>query len=318
MTPDNDDGPRLHRPGDPAPGTDAEAQPSLEKALILSEALPYMRRYSGAIFVVKYGGHAMGDDALARDFARDVVLLKQVGINPVVVHGGGPQIGRMLDRLNVPTEFIDGLRVTDRATVDVVEMVLSGSINKQIVSAIHSVGGKALGLSGKDGNLIQARKLRRTKRDPDSNIEKILDLGFVGEPSQVNPEILEVLEDTDFIPVIAPIGIGPHGETFNINADTAAGAVAAAINASRLFLLTDVAGVLDRDKRLVPQLTIDEARALTADGTITGGMIPKIETCLEAVEHGVDAAVILDGRVPHALLLEVFTEGGAGTLIYDA
>lgn len=318
MTPDNDQGPRLHRPGDPPPGTDAAAQPWLEKALILSEALPYMRRYTGATFVIKYGGHAMGDDALARDFARDVVLLKQVGINPVVVHGGGPQIGRMLDRLNVPTEFIDGLRVTDRATVDVVEMVLSGSINKQIVSAIHAVGGKALGLSGKDGNLIQARKLRRTKRDPDSNIEKILDLGFVGEPSQVNPEVLEVFEDTDFIPVIAPIGIGPHGETFNINADTAAGAVAAAINASRLFLLTDVAGVLNRERQLVPQLTIDEARALTADGTITGGMIPKIETCLEAVEHGVDAAVILDGRVPHALLLEVFTEGGAGTLIHDA
>ncbi|NBB82814.1 MAG: acetylglutamate kinase [Alphaproteobacteria bacterium] len=313
MTSDTDKGPRAVT--DAAAGS--ERDESLGKALILSEALPFMRRYSGATFVIKYGGHAMGDEDLAHDFARDMVLLKQVGINPVVVHGGGPQIGRMLERLNVKTHFVDGLRVTDRATVDVVEMVLSGSINKQIVSAIQSVGGKAIGLSGKDGNLIQARKLRRTKRDPDSNIEKILDLGYVGEPSVINPEVLEEFEDTDFIPVIAPIGVGPHGETYNINADTVAGAVAAALNASRLFLLTDVAGVLTSAKELVPQLAIKEARALMADGTITGGMIPKIETCLEAVEQGVDAAVILDGRVPHALLLEIFTEGGAGTMIHD-
>ncbi len=289
----------------------------LEKAHTLSEALPYMRRYSGATFVVKYGGHAMGDVELAREFARDVVLLKQVGINPVVVHGGGPQIGRMLERLRVKSEFVDGLRVTDRETVDIVEMVLSGSINKSIVSAIQDVGGKAIGLSGKDGHLLTARKLRRTRRDPDSNIEKILDLGFVGEPSAINPEILETFEESPFIPVIAPIGVGDHGQTYNINADTAAGAVAGALHASRLFLLTDVAGVLDRDGKLVQQLSPAEARAMIADGTIRGGMIPKVETCVAAVEHGVEGAVILDGRVPHVVLLEIFVELGAGTLIID-
>ena len=289
----------------------------LEKAHTLSEALPYMRRYSGATFVVKYGGHAMGDVELAREFARDVVLLKQVGINPVVVHGGGPQIGQMLERLRVKSEFVDGLRVTDRETVDIVEMVLSGSINKSIVSAIHDVGGKAIGLSGKDGHLLTARRLRRTRRDPDSNIEKILDLGFVGEPSAINPEILETFEESPFIPVIAPIGVGDHGQTYNINADTAAGAVAAALHASRLFLLTDVAGVLDRDDKLVQQLSPTEARAMIADGTVRGGMIPKVETCVAAVEHGVEGAVILDGRVPHVVLLEIFVELGAGTLIID-
>ncbi|HET8728238.1 MAG TPA: acetylglutamate kinase [Alphaproteobacteria bacterium] len=287
----------------------------LEKASVLSEALPFMKRYSGATFVIKYGGHAMGDDSLARDFARDVVLLKQVGINPVVVHGGGPQIGRMLDRLKIQSEFVDGLRKTDRETVNIVEMVLSGSINKSIVSAIHEVGGKAVGLSGKDGHLIQARRLRRTKRDPDSNIEKILDLGFVGEPHAINPEILEAFAETDFIPVIAPIGVGQDSATYNINADTVAGAVAAALSATRLFLLTDVPGVLNRDKTLIAQLSTDRARALIEDGTISGGMIPKIETCLDAVDQGVAASVILDGRVPHALLLEIFTDGGAGTLI---
>lgn len=289
----------------------------LEKANTLSEALPFMRRYSGATFVIKYGGHAMGDNTLAQDFARDVVLLKQVGINPVVVHGGGPQIGRMLDRLKIQSEFIDGLRKTDRETVDIVEMVLSGSINKSIVSAIQEVGGKAIGLSGKDGNLMQARRLRRTRRDPDSNIEKILDLGFVGEPHIINPEVLEAFEDTDFIPVIAPIGVGPSGETYNINADTVAGAIAAALNATRLFLLTDVPGVLDKTKQLIVEMTAEEARALIEDSTISGGMIPKVETCVGAVDAGVDAAVILDGRVPHALLLEIFTDGGAGTLIGD-
>ncbi|HYI71179.1 MAG TPA: acetylglutamate kinase [Skermanella sp.] len=287
----------------------------LAKARTLSEALPYMRRYSGRTFVIKYGGHAMGDESLGELFARDVVLLKQVGINPVVVHGGGPQIGAMLDRLKIKSSFVDGLRVTDKETVDIVEMVLSGSINKQIVSAINNQGGKAVGLSGKDANLISARKLRRTQRDTDSNIEKILDLGFVGEPYQVNPQILETFEKSDIIPVIAPIGVGRNGETYNINADTAAGAVAAALGATRLFLLTDVAGVLDKQKNLISDMSLEAARGYMTDGTISGGMIPKIETCISAVEQGVDAAVILDGRVPHALLLEIFTEGGAGTLI---
>ncbi len=287
----------------------------LAKARTLSEALPYMRRYSGRTFVIKYGGHAMGDELLGELFARDVVLLKQVGINPVVVHGGGPQIGAMLNRLKINSSFVDGLRVTDKETVDIVEMVLSGSINKQIVSAINNQGGKAVGLSGKDANLISARKLRRTQRDTDSNIEKILDLGFVGEPYQVNPQILETFEKSDIIPVIAPIGVGRNGETYNINADTAAGAVAAALGATRLFLLTDVAGVLDKQKNLISDMSLEAARGYMTDGTISGGMIPKIETCISAVEQGVDAAVILDGRVPHALLLEIFTEGGAGTLI---
>jgi acetylglutamate kinase len=274
-----------------------------------------MRRHAGSTFVIKYGGHAMGDEAAAKQFASDVVLLKQVGINPIVVHGGGPQIGQMLERLKINSTFIDGLRVTDAATVEIVEMVLSGSINKQIVSAIGDAGGMAIGLSGKDGRLIVARKLRRTTRDPDSNIEKILDLGFVGEPHQINAEILESFEDSDVIPVVAPIGVGKNGETYNINADTAAGAIAGAIGAARLLLLTDVAGVLDKQKQLLPKLTASQARRLIADGTAQGGMIPKIETCLDAVEQGVEAAVILDGRVPHALLLEIFTAGGAGTMI---
>ncbi|MGP1397207.1 MAG: acetylglutamate kinase [Inquilinaceae bacterium] len=290
----------------------------MRTAETLTEALPFMRRYNGETFVVKYGGHAMGDETLSRDFARDVVLMKQVGINPVVVHGGGPQIGAMLERLAIKSDFVDGLRVTDRKTVDIVEMVLSGSINKSIVSAIHDVGGKAIGLSGKDGNLVAARKLRRTHRDPDSNIEQILDLGFVGEPAAINPHILDLFDESDFIPVIAPIGAGRNGETYNINADTVAGAIAGALHASRLFLLTDVPGVLDRDKTLIPRMTAAEAKSLMADGTIGGGMIPKMETCIAAIEQGVEGAVILDGRVPHALLLEVFTEGGAGTLIADA
>jgi acetylglutamate kinase len=285
------------------------------RAAVLSEALPFFRRYSGKTVVVKYGGHAMGDEVVAERFAADVVLLKQVGINPIVVHGGGPQIGQMLKRLRIKSDFIDGLRVTDRATVEIVEMVLSGSINKQIVSAINARGGFAIGLSGKDANLIRARKLTRTKVDPDSNIERILDLGFVGEPEAINATVLETLRNSAIIPVIAPIGVGDDGQTYNINADTVAGAVAGAVKAARFLLLTDVAGVLDKAKTLIPELTAADARRLIEDGTIAGGMIPKVETCLGAIEQGVEAAVIVDGRVPHAVLLELFAEGGAGTLI---
>ena len=287
----------------------------LEKARTLSEALPFMRRYAGATFVIKYGGHAMGDADLAKLFARDIVLLRQVGINPVVVHGGGPQIGRMLERLKIKSAFIDGLRVTDKDTVDVVEMVLAGSINKSIVSAINEAGGFAVGLSGKDGNLIRAQRLRRTKRDPGSNIERILDLGLVGEPTEINPHILDFYERSDITPVVAPIGTGAQGETLNVNADTAAGAIAAAVGARRLIMLTDVEGVLDKSGELIEEMTMKEARGYIADGTIHGGMIPKIETCLEAVGKGVEGAVIIDGRTPHALLLELFTEHGAGTLV---
>ncbi len=297
------------------PQPTASQEEWLAKARTLSEALPFMRRYAGATFVIKYGGHAMGQSELFRLFARDIVLLRQVGINPVVVHGGGPQIGRMLDRLKIKSEFVDGLRVTDKETVDVVEMVLAGSINKEIVSAINAAGGFAVGLSGKDGNLIQAQRLRRTKRDPNSNIERILDLGLVGEPTEINPHILEFYERSDITPVIAPIGIGHNGETLNINADTAAGAIAAAVGAKRLLMLTDIEGVLDRNGKLISQMTMAEARRYIADGTIRGGMIPKIETCLEAVGKGVEGAVIVDGRVPHTLLLELFTEHGAGTLV---
>lgn len=290
----------------------------LEKARTLSEALPYMRAYAGKTFVVKYGGHAMGDPELAKLFARDIVLLKQVGINPIVVHGGGPQIGTMLERLKIKSSFIDGLRVTDAATVEVVEMVLAGSINKQVVGAINEAGGTAIGLSGKDGNLIQARKLKRKKRDPDSNIEKVVDLGFVGDPVAINSDVLEELASSDIIPVIAPLGTGPKGITYNINADTAAGAIAAAVGASRLLMLTDVKGVLDKKGDLIAEMTATQGRTNIRNGTIKGGMIPKTETCLNAVKGGVEAAVILDGRVPHALILEIFTEHGVGTLIRQA
>jgi acetylglutamate kinase len=288
----------------------------LKTAATLSEALPYMREFADETFVIKYGGHAMGDASLARKFAEDIVLLKQVGINPIVVHGGGPQIGRMLERLKIQSSFIDGLRVTDAATVEIVEMVLSGSINKQIVSEINAAGGIAVGISGKDGQLIEARKLRRTMRDPDSNIEKILDLGFVGEPVRINPTLLQEFSESNIIPVIAPIGIGENGETYNINADTAAGAIAAALAAAKLIILTDVAGVLNKDKELISELTIREAKKLMKDGIISGGMIPKIETCMHAIENDVEAAHILDGRIPHVLLLETFTKYGAGTMIH--
>lgn len=286
------------------------------KAQVLSDALPYMRRFAGRTIVIKYGGHAMGDARLADQFAHDVVLLKQVGINPVVVHGGGPQIKQMLDRLAIKSDFVSGLRVTDAATVEVVEMVLAGLINKQIVTAINKAGGVAVGLSGKDGGLITARKVTRTEVDPDSNIEKVIDLGFVGEPESVNPHVLAVFERSDIIPVIAPTGAGPDGMTYNINADTVAGAVAGALGAARLLLLTDVAGVLDRSKTLIPDLTLDQAQALIADGTATGGMIPKIETCIDAVLRGAEAAVIMDGRIEHAILLELFTDDGEGTMVF--
>lgn len=287
----------------------------LRKAGMLTEALPYMRRHAGKTFVIKYGGHAMGDQELADNFARDIVLMKQVGMNPIVVHGGGPQIGKMLERLKIESSFIDGLRVTDKATIEVVEMVLSGSINKSIVGAINKVGGKGVGLSGKDSNLVIAEPLRRTKKDPDSQIEQFLDLGFVGYPKNVNADFLRMFEESDIIPVIAPIGLGEDGNTYNINADTMAGAIAGALNAERLLLLTDVAGVLDKDKNLVAEMDEQKANAMIEDGTIIGGMIPKIETCIKAIHDNVGASVIIDGRVEHALLLELFTEHGAGTLI---
>lgn len=288
----------------------------LAKAQTLTEALPYLQRYAGRTFVVKYGGHAMGDPELAHDFAEDVVLLKAVGINPVVVHGGGPQIGAMLEKLKIKSEFIDGLRVTDAATVEIVEMVLCGQINKGIAASLVEAGGRGIGISGKDGGLIRATKLTRTKKDPDSQIEKVLDLGFVGQPDQVDPRILQNFLATDLVPVIAPIGLGPNGETFNINADTAAGAVAAALNAKRLLLLTDVAGVLDKQGNHVLDMSVEDCNRMMADGTLTGGMIPKVETCIDAVNRGVDGTVILDGRVPHAILLEMFTAHGSGTLIH--
>jgi len=286
-----------------------------EKAEVLIEALPYLQTYAGRTFVVKYGGHAMGDERAARDFAEDIVLLKAVGINPVVVHGGGPQIGEMLSKLGVQSTFVDGLRVTDEATAKIAEMVLSGAINKQLVGWLANAGGKALGVSGKDGGLVTARKVSRTTRDPESLIEKVVDLGFVGEPATVDTGVIDTAVAAGMIPVIAPIAGGEDGATYNINADTMAGAIAAALGAARLFLLTDVAGVLDKDGVLLTDLTPADIAALRSDGTITGGMVPKLETCVSAVEAGCDAAVILDGRVPHAMLLEFFTARGAGTLV---
>jgi acetylglutamate kinase len=274
-------------------------------ARVLVEALPYILKYDQKTIVVKFGGNAMAGGGTAADFAQDIVLMKQTGIDPVVVHGGGPQIGAMLSKLQIPSTFIDGLRVTDQAAIDVVEMVLTGSINKQIVTSINAAGGRAIGLSGKDSTLVLAKKLMKNGQD----------LGFVGEPEKINPEVLHTVMKAEMIPVIAPVGVGHEGETYNINADTVSGAVACAMKAERLILLTDVEGVLDHEKKLIPNLTVSEARALIKNGTIKGGMIPKIETAIEAVEGGVNAAVILDGRIPHVLLLELFTEHGAGTLI---
>jgi len=287
----------------------------LAKTETLIEALPYLQRYAGQTFVVKYGGHAMGDDALAHDFAEDVTLLKAVGINPVVVQGGGPQIGAMLGRLGVRSEFVDGLRVTDAATAEVAEMVLAGSINKEIVALIQKAGGRAVGISGKDAGLVTARKLERTAIDPDSNIERVIDLGFVGEPARVDRAFLDTLAHADVIPVIAPVAVGEDGHTYNINADTMAGAIAVALGAARLLLLTDVPGVLNRDGHLLTELEPADIAALVADGTISGGMIPKVKTCVAAVTGGVGAAVIIDGRVSHGMLLEIFTRQGAGTLV---
>lgn len=290
----------------------------LAEAEILSHALPYMQRYAGRTVVIKYGGHAMGDVELGKAFCRDVALLKQSGVHPVVVHGGGPQIGEMLERLNIKSEFRDGLRVTDAQTVEVVEMVLAGSINKNIVTLINAEGAKAIGLCGKDGNMVQVEKARRTKVDPDSNIERIIDLGFVGEPKEVDSTVLDLVIEAGLIPVVAPVCFGKDGKTYNVNADTFAGALAHALDAKRLLFLTDVEGVLDKEKNLIKELTVKEARALIADGTINGGMIPKVETCIDALgddEEGVDGVVIVNGKKPHAVLLELFTKHGAGTLI---
>ena len=298
---------------DPSPS--GGTPPDLSKAETLIEALPYFQRYAGRTFVVKYGGHAMGNARAARDFAEDIVLLKAVGINPVVVHGGGPQIGDMLTRLGVESTFVDGLRVTDEATARIAEMVLSGGINKELVGWLAGAGGKALGLSGKDGNLVTARKLTRTQRDPESLLERVVDLGFVGEPASVDTKVIDTAVAAGMIPVIAPIAGGEDGATYNINADTMAGAIAAALGAARLFLLTDVAGVLDADGSLLSQLTPGDIATLRDQGVIKGGMVPKLETCVAAVEAGCEAAVVLDGRVPHAMLLEFFTARGAGTLV---
>ncbi|XWN31991.1 MAG: acetylglutamate kinase [Devosia sp.] len=285
------------------------------RAEIISQALPYMLRYDDKTIVVKYGGNAMGDQDLAHDFAEDITLLTLAGIRAVVVHGGGPQIGQMLERLNIRSEFRDGLRVTDRATVEVVEMVLAGAINKDIVRTINGAGGKAVGLCGKDGRMVLAEPLKRTTVDPDSNIEKVVDLGFVGEPVEVRRDVLDVLATHEIIPVIAPVAPGADGETYNINADTFAGAIAGALGATRLLFLTDVDGVMDAEGRLLDELTVAEARRLMAAGVISGGMVPKVETCIAALERGVEGVVILNGKTPHAVLLELFTDGGAGTLI---
>ena len=299
-------------------GAVPEAEPSPHvQARILAEALPHLIRYDDQTVVIKFGGHAMVDAALADAFAQDIVYLKQSGVNPIVVHGGGPQIAAMLKKLHITSDFVHGLRVTDKSTVEVVEMVLAGQINKDIVSAINRQGGKAVGICGKDANLMIARRITEMP-DPESNVVKTVDIGYVGDPVEVNPHIVEVLAGSDLIPVIAPIGVSREGETLNINADTFASALAARMKAKRLLLLTDVEGVLDKDRRLIPELTIEEAQALIQSGAISGGMIPKVEGCIEVVEAGVEAVVIIDGRVPHCVLLELFTTHGVGTLVCSA
>ena len=295
----------------PAKSAPLSQAAAIEQARILMQALPHMLHYDDTVVVVKYGGHAMGDEATARNFARDMVLLEQSGVNPVVVHGGGPQIGAMLNKLGIKSEFADGLRVTDKATVEVVEMVLAGSINKQIVGFINNAGGRAIGLCGKDGNMVTARKVERSESDG----KPAVDLGFVGDPAKVDATVLEQVLGRELIPVLAPVALGAEGETYNVNADTFAGAIAGALAAKRLLLLTDVPGVLDKDRNLIKELRIGEIPALIADGTITGGMIPKVETCIYAIEQGVEGVVILDGKIPHAVLIELLTDHGAGTLI---
>jgi acetylglutamate kinase len=290
-------------------------EPTPDQMEIVAGALPFLKRYDDRIIVVKYGGHAMGEEETALRFGRDVAFLEQVGVSPVVVHGGGPQINAMLKRLNVRSTFVQGLRVTDAEMLDVVEMVLAGPVNKQVAEAITRAGAIAVGISGKDGGLIRARKVTRTVRDPDSHIEQVLDLGFVGEPESVDTRVLELLIGADIVPVVAPVGVGADGQTYNINADTVAGAIAGALGAERMLMMTDVPGVLDRDGKLVPEMTVAEVQAGIEAGWISGGMIPKVETCVAAVRGGVKGAVILDGRVPHAVLRELFTSRGAGTLI---
>src|SRR3977135_2739852 len=287
-----------------------------DTARVLSEALPHMQQYDDEIVVVKYGGHAMGQEASARSFARDIVLLEQTAVNPVVVHGGGPQIGDMLKRLGIKSEFAAGLRITDAATIEIVEMVLAGSINKALGGYINEAGGKAVGLGRKDGNMVTAAKATRPMVDPNSHIEKVVDLGFVGEPEKADLTLLNQLIGHDLIPVLAPLATSKSGQTFNVHADTFAGAVAGALKAKRLLLLTDVPGVLDKSKKLIPELSVKEARKLIADGTISGGMIPKVETCIYALEQGVQGVVIIDGKLQHAVLLELFTNQGTGTLIH--
>ena len=297
-----------------APGSDAAPVSAHVQARILAEALPNMLRYDEQTVVIKFGGHAMGDEALANAFAQDVVYLKQSGINPIVVHGGGPQIASMLKKHDIKSDFVHGLRVTDKATVEIVEMVLSGLINKEIVSAINRQGGKAVGISGKDANLMIARKITEMP-DPKTNVMTKVDLGFVGDPAEVNPHIVDVISKSDLIPVIAPVGVSRDGETLNINADSFASALAARMQAKRLLLLTDVEGVLDKNGKLMEELSVDQARDLITNGTISGGMIPKIEGCIEVVEAGVEAVVIINGKVPHSVLLELLTDHGAGTLV---
>ena len=287
----------------------------LKKADFLTETLPFMKRYANKVIVVKFGGNAMGKKEYVSSFAEDIVLLQQVGMLPIVVHGGGPQIGEMLSKLKIKTEFIDGLRVTDSTTIDVVEMVLSGVTNKSIVTAISNAGAKAVGISGKDGNLITASRLMKMDKNSDSNLERAIDLGFVGVPEKIDPQVIKVLINEKMIPVIAPVGIGEDGLTYNINADTAAGAISASMKASRMIMLTDVSGVLDKNRELIPELTINEALALIKDKVVVGGMIPKLRTCIDAVEGGAEASVIMDGTISHSLLLELFTEHGVGTII---
>jgi len=306
---------RSRKNRDATPMSEITSDEAATQARLLAEALPYMQRYENKTVVVKYGGHAMGDTTLGKAFAQDIALLKQSGVNPIVVHGGGPQIGAMLAKMGIESKFEGGLRVTDEKTVEIVEMVLAGSINKEIVALINAEGEWAIGLCGKDGNMVYAEKAQKTFIDPDSSIERVLDLGFVGEPVEVDRTLLDLLAKSEMIPVLAPVAPGRDGHTYNINADTFAGAIAGAVEASRLLFLTDVPGVLDKNKELIDELTVSEARALIADGTISGGMIPKVETCIEAIERGVKGVVILNGKTPHAVLLELFTAHGAGTLL---